>query len=61
MIDKDETLRTVLICGTIGRIKELIRIYEAGQQEPIVIFEDIQKTMDYANEIYRKMKGKEED
>lgn len=61
MIDKDETLRTVLICGTIDRIKELIRIYEAGQQETIVIFDDIQKTMDYANEIYKKMKGEEEE
>lgn len=61
MIDKDETLRTVLVCGTIGRIKELIRIYEAGQQDPLVIFEDIQKTLDYANDVYKKMKDKGED
>ena len=61
MINKEETLRTVLVCGTIGRIKELIRNYEAGTQEPFVIFEEIQKTLDYANEVYKKMTGKEED
>ena len=61
MINKDETLRTVLICGTIGRIKELIRNYEAETQEPFVIFEDIQRTIDYANEVYKKMAGKKED
>ena len=59
-ITKDETLRTILICGTICRIKELIRIYEAGEKKPSVILEYIQKTIDYANEIYRKSANKEE-
>ena len=61
VIDKKETLRTVLICGTIGRIKELIQIYESGKNDAISIFEQIQKTIDYANEIYKTMHEKEEE
>lgn len=60
MIDEHETLKAVLVCGTIGRIKDLIHKYESEGKDAFVVFEDIQKTLDYANETYRKVANNKE-
>ena len=57
----EETLRSVLVCGCLGHIKELICLYEKGEQPPINTLDEIRKTIEYADEVYKHEREQKEE